>query len=158
MRRRDLLKAASVLATAPLASVPLAAPALAQAQKPLRFIPQANLTVLDPIWTTAVITYNHAYMVYDKLYGYDGAGQIKPQMAAGHEISQDELTWTFTLRDGLMFHDREPVRARDGGDVVAHGHLVGEHADERSTIARQLVHHLLTEGRGVARHETPQRL
>jgi len=113
MRRRDLLKAASVLATAPLASVPLARPALAQAQKPLRFIPQANLTVLDPIWTTAVITYNHAYMVYDKLYGYDGAGQIKPQMAAGHEISQDELTWTFTLRDGLMFHDREPVRARD---------------------------------------------
>jgi hypothetical protein len=63
----------------------------------LRFIPQANLTVLDPIWTTAVITYNHAYMVYDKLYGGDGA-QIRPQMAAGHGISQDELTWTFTLR------------------------------------------------------------
>jgi len=78
MRRRDVLKAASAIAAAPLAR-----PALAQAQKPLRFIPQANLTVLDPIWTTAVITYNHAYMVYDKLYGWDGK-QIPPQMAAGH--------------------------------------------------------------------------
>ena len=108
MRRRDLLKAAPLIAGASLAT-----PALAQAQKPLRFIPQANLTVLDPIWTTAVITYNHAYMVYDQLYGWDGAGQLRPQMAAGHQISQDELTWTFTLRDGLMFHDKEPVLARD---------------------------------------------
>ena len=107
MRRRDLLKAASVLAT-----VPLAAPAVAQAQKPLRFVPQANLTSIDPIWTTAVVTYNHAYMVYDQLYGWDGE-QIRPQMAAGHELSQDELTWTFTLRDGLLFHDKEPVLARD---------------------------------------------
>jgi peptide/nickel transport system substrate-binding protein len=107
MRRRDLLRAAPALATASLA-----APAVAQGVKPLRFIPQANLTVLDPIWTTAVITYNHAYMVYDKLYGWDGY-QIRPQMAVGHDISQDELTWTFTLRDGLVFHDEEPVLARD---------------------------------------------
>ena len=107
MRRRDLLKAMPALVAAPLAT-----PALAQAQKPLRFIPQANLTVLDPIWTTAVITYNHAYMVYDKLYGWDGA-QIRPQMVAGHDVSQDELTWTFTLRDGLKFHDNEPVRGVD---------------------------------------------
>lgn len=112
MRRRDLLKAAPLLAAAPLAA-PLATPALAQAQKPLRFIPQANLTVLDPVWTTAVITYNHAYMVYDTLYGYDGAGSLRPQMCAGHTLSADGLTWTFTLRPGLMFHDNEPVLARD---------------------------------------------
>ncbi len=108
MRRRTLLKAAPALAAAPLSM-----PALAQAQKPLRFIPQANLTVLDPIWSTAVITYNHAYMVYDLLYGYDGAGTMRPQMCEGHEVSADGLTWTFTLRDGLKFHDNEPVRARD---------------------------------------------
>ena len=108
MRRRDLLKAAPLLAT-----MPLTAPALAQAQKPLRFIPQANLTALDPVWTTAVITYNHAYMVYDTLFGYDGAGNIRPQMCAGHEISADGLTWTFTLREGLMFHDNQKVRAQD---------------------------------------------
>lgn len=113
MRRRDLLKAASLLAAAPLT-----APALAQAQKPLRFVPQANLTVLDPIWTTAVITYNHAYMVYDTLYGYDGAGNIRPQMCAGHQVSADQLTWTFALRDGLMFHDKEKVLARDCAQSV----------------------------------------
>src|SRR6476620_3233774 len=108
MRRRDLMKAVPAIA-----AVSLAAPALAQAPKPLRFIPQANLTSIDPIWTTAVITYNHAYMVYDTLYGYDGAGNIRPQMCAGHEISADALTWTFTLRDGLMWHDKEKVLARD---------------------------------------------
>jgi peptide/nickel transport system substrate-binding protein len=107
MRRRDLLTAAPALVTAHLA-----APALAQAKKPLRFIPLANLTSIDPIWTTAVATYNHAYMVYDQLYGWDGS-EIRPQMAAGHDVSQDGLTWTFTLRDGLMFHDKEPVLARD---------------------------------------------
>ena len=107
MRRRDLMKAAPALVTANLA-----APALAQARKPLRFIPLANLTSIDPIWTTAVATYNHAYMVYDQLYGWDGS-QIRPQMAAGHDVSQDGLTWTFTLRDGLMFHDKEPVLSRD---------------------------------------------
>jgi peptide/nickel transport system substrate-binding protein len=108
MRRRDLLKSVPLLA-----SGALAAPALAQAQRPLRFVPQANLTAIDPIWTTAVITYNHAYMVYDTLYGYDGAGNIRPQMCTGHEVSADGLTWTFRLRDGLVWHDKEKVLARD---------------------------------------------
>ena len=108
MRRRDLLKA---VPTAAVAS--LAAPALAQAQAPLRFIPQANLTSIDPIWTTAVITYNHAYMVYDTLYAYDGAGTIRPQMCAGHEVSADGRVWRIHLRDGLRFHDTSPVRSID---------------------------------------------
>jgi peptide/nickel transport system substrate-binding protein len=61
-----------------LATAALAAPAITQAQKPLRFIPQANLTALDLVWTIAVITYNHNYMVYDTLFGYDGVGNIAP--------------------------------------------------------------------------------
>ena len=108
MRRRDLLRTVPVLAAASLAT-----PALAQAQKPLRFIPQANLTLLDPISSAALITYNHAYLIYDTLYGFDGAGDIRPQMCSGHEVSDDGLTWTFTLRDGLMFHDNQKVLARD---------------------------------------------
>jgi peptide/nickel transport system substrate-binding protein len=108
MRRRDLLKSVPLLASGALAT-----PALAQAQKPLRFVPQTNLTAIDPIWTTAVITYNHAYMVYDTLYGYDGAGNIRPQMCTGHEVSADGLTWTFRLRDGLVWHDKEKVLGRD---------------------------------------------
>ena len=104
MRRRDLLKAAPFLAT----------PALAQGNaKTLRFVPQANLSSLDPVWTTATVAINHAYMIYDTLYGITRAGTCPPQMINGHEISTDKLTWTFTLRDSLVFHDKEKVRAAD---------------------------------------------
>ena len=104
MRRRDLLMAAPALMT----------PALAHAQaRALRFIPNSGLSTLDPIWTTALVTGIHAYMVFDTLYGLDDKGQARPQMCAGHEVSSDGLTWTFTLRDGLTFHDGEPVRAKD---------------------------------------------
>jgi peptide/nickel transport system substrate-binding protein len=104
MRRRDVLKATPLLF----------APALARADtRPLRFIPNANLTSIDPVWTTALVAAEHAYMVFDTLYGIDDAGQLRPQMCAGHELSDDRLTWTFTLRDGLMFHDGEKVLAKD---------------------------------------------
>jgi peptide/nickel transport system substrate-binding protein len=104
MRRRELLKATPLLMT----------PALARADTlPLRFIPNANLSSLDPIWTTALVAQAHAYLIYDTLYGIDAAGELRPQMCAGHDISADELTWTFTLRDGLVFHDGEKVLARD---------------------------------------------
>jgi peptide/nickel transport system substrate-binding protein len=105
MRRRDLLQAAAL----PM----LAAPAIAAGHRPLRFVPHANLTALDPVWTTAAVTIMHAMMVYDTLYGIDLQGDLHPQMCAGHEVSSDELSWTFTLRDGLAFHDGEKVLARD---------------------------------------------
>ncbi len=92
----------------------VAAPAFAQgAGRPLRFVPQSNLASIDPVWSTAVVVRNHGLMVYDLLYGLDAQYRAQPQMAAGHEISSDGLTWTITLRDGLRFHDNEPVRARD---------------------------------------------
>ena len=104
MRRRDLLKAIPLLMT----------PALARADTlPLRFIPNANLTSLDPIWTTALVAQAHGYLVYDTLYGIDASNKLQPQMCAGHDVSADELTWTFTLRDGLAFHDGEKVLAKD---------------------------------------------
>ena len=55
----------------------------------------------------------HSYMIYDTLYGIDGKNELQPQMCAGHDLSSDELTWTFTLRDGLLFHDGEKVLAKD---------------------------------------------
>src|ERR1700688_4215162 len=104
MRRRDFLTTVPFLAT----------PALAQDRtKTLRFVPQANLSSLDPVWTTATVAINHAYMVYDTLYGITGGGDCRPQMCAGDEVATDELTWTFTLRDELMFHDKEKVKAQD---------------------------------------------
>ncbi len=106
MRRRDLLLTAAAA---------LAAPRIgrAEAASTLRFIPQADLATLDPHWTTAYVTRNHAYMVYDTLYGSDGKFQASPQMVAGHVIEDDGRRWTLTLRDGLKWHDGEKVLARD---------------------------------------------
>lgn len=93
----------------------LAAPRLAGAQtaRPLRFVPQADLAVLDPVFTTATVTLTHGHMVFDTLYALDEHYAVHPQMAAGHVIERDGLDWTITLRDGLRFHDGEPVRGRD---------------------------------------------
>ncbi len=105
MHRRTLLGG--------LAASALAAPAIAQAAKTLRFVPQANLSALDPIWTTATVTSNHGFYIYDTLYSADPALTPKPQMAEGHELSADGRVWRFRLRDGLRFHDGEPVRSQD---------------------------------------------
>jgi len=83
------------------------------AARMLRVIPQANLTSLDPVWTTAVVTRNNAFMIYDQLCAQDAAGEIRPQMAQGWSVADDRLAWTFTLRDGLFFHDGERVLAKD---------------------------------------------
>ncbi len=93
----------------------VAAPALAQpaAARTLRVVPQANLTSLDPVWTTAVVTRNHGFMVYDHLCAVDSKGEVRPQMCDGWTIEDDGRRWVFTLRDGLRFHDGERVTARD---------------------------------------------
>nr|WP_237182551.1 ABC transporter substrate-binding protein [Roseomonas marmotae] len=91
---------------------------LAQRAKPLRFVAQADLTILDPVWTPGIVTRNHALMVFDTLYGVDTALRPQPQMAAGHEVEDDGRRWTITLRPGLRFHDGEPVRARDAAASI----------------------------------------
>jgi peptide/nickel transport system substrate-binding protein len=108
MRRRSLLKTA-------IAAPALTAPFIARAEKAatLRFIPQANLTSLDPIWTTATVTNNHGYYVYDTLYASAQDMRAKPQMAEGHEVSADGRVWRIRLREGLTFHDGTPVRGID---------------------------------------------
>jgi peptide/nickel transport system substrate-binding protein len=94
----------------------LAMPRLARAQAAsatLRFVPQADLRILDPVWSTGYITRNFAYMVYDTLLARDAAGEIRPQMVEGWESSPDGLSLAFRLRPGLAFHDGTPVRAAD---------------------------------------------
>jgi peptide/nickel transport system substrate-binding protein len=102
IRRRTLLQTS--LAT-------LAAPAIAQPAATLRVIPEADLAILDPIWTTATVTRDHAFMVFDTLYGRDTDYIVRPQMAAGDLL--EDTTWTIRLRDDLRFHDGTPVLARD---------------------------------------------
>lgn len=103
----------TVLGLSAAAMMPM--PALAQSERArtLKLVPQAALTILDPIFTTAAGTQNHGYTVFDTLYGLNAKFEPLPQMAAGHTLSQDGLTWEITLRDGLMFHDGTPVRAVD---------------------------------------------
>src|SRR5438132_13328298 len=88
----------------------------AQAQKrggTLRFVPHADLKILDPIWTTAYITRNHGYLVYDTLFATDANLKVQPQMVDKWSVSANKLRWSFTLRDGLKFHDGQPVTAED---------------------------------------------
>ena len=93
----------------------LVAPGIArgQASRVLKFIPQSDLSVLDPIWSQAYVVRNHAMMVFDTLYGLDGTYRPQPQMAAGHRVEDDGKTWLISLRDGLIWHDGEKVLARD---------------------------------------------
>jgi peptide/nickel transport system substrate-binding protein len=102
---------ATLLATAGALTAPRLA--VGADAKVLRFIPQADLAVLDPVWSTAYFTRNHAMMVFDTLCGMDSDYRVSPQMAAGHTVSDDGLTWNLTLRDGLKFHDATPVLAPD---------------------------------------------
>ncbi len=85
----------------------------AAAETTLRLVPQADLKNLDPVWTTAAITANHAYMVYDTLFALNSKLEPQPEMVGDYKISDDGLTYTFTLRDGLKFHDGSPVEAKD---------------------------------------------
>ena len=111
MSPRSLFKrsAAAFLVGAALTA---AAPASAQ-QTVLRVVPHSNLAVLDPIWTTAYMSRNHGYMIYDTLFGTDEKGAIKPQMVESWTESPDHRLWTFKLRKGLEFHDGKPVTPDD---------------------------------------------
>ena len=105
-RTRTLLVSLTLLA--------LAGSAFAQGDpKVLRMVPHSNLVILDPIWTTAYMSRNHGYMIYDTLFGTDEKNQIKPQMVESWTESPDHRLWTFKLRKGLEFHDGKPVTSED---------------------------------------------
>ena len=104
--RRTLLAGAAVL---PLAASAGSAPA----ETTLRVVPQAELKVLDPFWTTSQLTQAHGLMVYDQLFALDSKLVPQPQMVDRWSTSADGLTWDFTLRPGLRFSDGSEVTARD---------------------------------------------
>jgi peptide/nickel transport system substrate-binding protein len=106
MRRRDILAGAT-------ASF-IAAPSLvrAQAATTLKFTPYADLALLDPL-VSAFVTRNHVMMVFDTLYALDAAGVPRPQMVGGESVEAGGRRVRLTLRDGLKFHDGNPVLGRD---------------------------------------------
>jgi peptide/nickel transport system substrate-binding protein len=98
---------------ASLASIMIAASGASAQQKVLRAVLHADVRTLDPIWTTQTIAGIHAMLVYDTLFGNDDDLVPQPQMVGKYAISEDKLTYTFTLRDGLKFHDGSPVATKD---------------------------------------------
>lgn len=109
--RRSLLAAATGLAAGPF----LSRSGLAQrgSSAVLRFVPSTPLPSLDPITATSYIIRNHGYLVYDTLFATDETFAIRPQMVSAWQTAPGGLKWTFHLRDGLRFHDGQPVGARD---------------------------------------------
>ena len=93
----------------------LAAPAVARSEssRTLRYVPQTDLSTLDPIWSTNYDTRDNGFLVFDTLFGLDGQLQPHPQMAQGAVTEDEGKTWRITLRDGLLFHDGERVLTRD---------------------------------------------
>lgn len=114
MKRRTLFAATISF----VASVAFLLPFQASAKDAsvLRVVPPVEIAVFDPFWTSAAITRDYGYMVYDTLFSVDGNGVIQPQMVERYTTSEDGLTWSFVLRDGLAFHDGKPVTS---DDVVA---------------------------------------
>jgi peptide/nickel transport system substrate-binding protein len=108
--RRGLTRIALALPALAL-SAAWTGPAVA-AGKTITAVMHSDLRIIDPIFTTAYITRDHGYMVYDTLVATDANFKIQPQMA-DWKVSDDKLTYTFTLRDGLKWHDGTPVTAED---------------------------------------------
>ena len=108
LSRRQFLQGASATA-----ATTLPAPSVHAKVSTIRFVAQADLKILDPVWTTGYITRNHAYLVYDTLFGTDENFQIKPQMVDHFTVAADGMKYMFTLRDGLRWHDGQPVRSED---------------------------------------------
>jgi peptide/nickel transport system substrate-binding protein len=131
MKRRQVLAGAA-------AALALPAVARAQSATTLKFIPYADLALLDPL-VSAFVTRNHVMMVFDTLFSLDEAGVAQPQMLEGYSVEEDGKTWTLTLRDGLKFHDGTPVLARDAvasiqrwGSIDAFGQALLAATDELS--------------------------
>ncbi len=126
--RRQMLAAGAAAAITPLMLGPAFS---AQTGSVLRVIPHADLKNLDPIWTTAYISRNHGYLIYDTLFAMDANFKPQPQMVDTWNVSDDRLTWTFKLRDGLKWHD--------GGDVTAEDCVVSlERWGKRDGMGQQL--------------------
>jgi len=109
---------APLLSAAPLAltlALPLSSQAVAQPapNRVLRVAPHADLKTLDPVFASIVITRMHGLMIYETLFSWDSKLQPHPQMVESFSTAPDNLSWTFKLREGLRFHDGQPVTSKD---------------------------------------------
>jgi peptide/nickel transport system substrate-binding protein len=104
MRRIFLLALAAGLLLAGLA---------AAAPKPLVFALSGNPDTLDPQKTAGTLTFQTVRSIYDTLVEPDASGQIVGALAERWQTSADNLTWTFTLRQGVKFHNGDSLSSAD---------------------------------------------
>ncbi|MBI4048061.1 MAG: ABC transporter substrate-binding protein, partial [Devosia nanyangense] len=107
------MKLKSLAVAALTASLMLGSTFGAVAEEVLRLRMNGDINSVDPIATTNFTIRNSAYLIYDTLFALDADFKVQPQMAEGYTLSDDQLTYTITLRDGLKFHDGSPVTAAD---------------------------------------------
>ena len=129
---------------------------VAFAEKTLRVVMHSDLKIVDPIWTTAYMSRNYGYMVYDTLFAMDEKLDIKPQMVESYSISDDKLTYSFTLRTGLLWHDGAPVEAEDAvasikrwGDKDSMGQKLMEFTKELKVVDDKTFQLILKEPYGL---------
>ncbi|MBV9560875.1 MAG: ABC transporter substrate-binding protein [Bradyrhizobium sp.] len=112
LSRRKLLKTLGLAPSALAFSSLPTSPSSAATAKTITAVMHSDLRILDPIFTSAYIARDHGYMIYDTLLATDANFKVQPQMA-DWKVTDDKLTYTFTLRDGLKWHDGAPVTAED---------------------------------------------
>lgn len=74
---------------------------------------------LDPHKAVAAGTKEVMFNVFEGLMKPTPEGDLIPAVAEKYEISDDQLTYTFTIRDGIKFHNGDPVTAEDVGESLA---------------------------------------
>ncbi len=75
-------------------------------------IPQ-DLDSLVPSLSQGAGTQEILYNIYEGLYKPDSEGNLVPAVASDYTMSEDGLVYTFTLRDGIKFHNGNPVTVED---------------------------------------------
>jgi peptide/nickel transport system substrate-binding protein len=113
MKRTHLWKtAAAVLVLLALAAGTVVAGSQPE-KKVLEFALQGNPDTLDPHKTAGTLTFQTLKSIYDTLVEPDQTGKLVPALAEKWVISSDGLTWTFTLRRGVKFHNGDTLSSAD---------------------------------------------
>ena len=113
MRRNCALRSMLLLTAFVIPFVLTASIPAISAETTLKLAPQADLKVIDPVWSSANITLNHGYLVFDTLFALNSKYEPQPQMVERYTVSDDGLSYSFTLRPGLKWHDGTAVTAVD---------------------------------------------
>lgn len=95
---------------------------------------------LDPALNSTVDGACLAILAFAGLYSYDAEGQLVPDLAESSEMSEDGMTYTFTLRDGLKWSDGEELNAEDvkySWDRLANPETGADYAYLADVIARK---------------------